>query len=48
MLSADEAAALMNTTTRNIFRRIEAGELHFLEIPGGGLFICCQSLENQS
>lgn len=44
MISPDEAAALLQTTARVIFRRVEAGELHFLEVEGGVLLICLASL----
>jgi hypothetical protein len=43
MLAPDEAAALSRTTTRAIFRRVEAGELHFIETASGALFICRNS-----
>ena len=44
MLSTDEAAALTQTTARAIFRRIEAGQLHFLEAASGALLVCRASL----
>jgi hypothetical protein len=44
MLTPGEAAALMRTTVRAIFRRVEAGELHFLEIDSGELLVCRNSL----
>ena len=45
MLEPDEAAVLTATTVRNIFRRVEAGELHFVESDGGVLLVCRTSLE---
>ena len=45
MLEPDEAAVLTATTVRNIFGRIEAGELHFVESDGGVLLVCRTSLE---
>jgi hypothetical protein len=45
MLAPDEAATLAQTTARAIFRRVEAGELHFLETAGGALLVCRASLE---
>ena len=48
MLTPDEAAALAGTTAREIFRRVEAGELHFLETADGALLICGgRLLENE-
>ena len=44
MLPAAEAAALVQTSARDIFRRVESGELHFLETGGGGLLVCRNSL----
>ncbi len=32
------------TTTRDIYRRIETGEVHNIEAPGGAVFICPRSL----
>jgi hypothetical protein len=45
MLAPEEAAALLRTTDRTIFRRVEAGELHYSETEGGGLIVCRNSLE---
>ena len=45
MLSPEDAAAVLETSARAIFRLIEAGELHFLETVGGGLLVCRNSLE---
>jgi hypothetical protein len=44
MLAADEAAELLQTTARAIFRRVESGELHFTETARGALRICLGSL----
>lgn len=44
MLTADAAAVLKQTTLREIFRRLEAGELHFVETGVGELLICSASL----
>ena len=33
-----------STTTRDIYRRIEAGEVHSIEAPDGEVFICARSL----
>lgn len=45
MLTPGEGAALLETTARAIFRRVEAGELHFRESTNGGLRVCRNSLE---
>ena len=45
MITPDEAAALVGVSSRVIYRAIEAGELHFLELPT--LFICRDSLQAQ-
>ena len=44
MLAPNEAAAIARTTARAIFRRVEAGELHFLETENGELLLCRNSL----
>ncbi|MEW6128139.1 MAG: hypothetical protein AB1757_13950 [Acidobacteriota bacterium] len=44
MLVPNEAAAMLQTTARNIYRRVEAGEVHFLETEDGVLLICRNSL----
>jgi predicted site-specific integrase-resolvase len=44
MLTPDEGAAIANVSTRAIYRWIEAGKLHFFEIPEGPLLICSTSL----
>ena len=40
MLTPEEAARLTGASTRDIYRRVEAGLIHFTEIPEGGLFVC--------
>ena len=44
MITPEEAAALAQVTTRTIYRRAEAGELHFAETPEDALLICSNSL----
>lgn len=44
MLTPDEAAALAQSTTRAIYRRVDAGELHYIETDDGALRICVNSL----
>ena len=40
MLKPDEVAAFVRITAGDFFRRVEAGELHFLETDTGELLIC--------
>ena len=44
MLAPEDVAALVHTTPRIIYRKVESNELHFIETSEGELFICCQSL----
>jgi len=44
ILTPTEAAQILSTTTRDIYRRIEAGEVHSIDSPAGALFICTRSL----
>jgi hypothetical protein len=44
MVSPDEAGALIAVSPREIYRRIEAGTVHFNEKPDGGLLVCLNSL----
>jgi len=46
MLAPDEAGRFRQTSAREIFRRVEAGELHFLETNEGSLLVCRESLEH--
>lgn len=48
MLTPTEFAQMQtpSTTTRDIYSRIEAGEVHSIEAPGGEVFICTGSLPN--
>ena len=41
------AAALLQTTAREIFRLTEAGEVHYLETGSGALLICSHSLQSR-
>ena len=45
MVTADEAALLCCVSSRTIYLRIEANELHFKETPDGLLLVCAKSLE---
>jgi hypothetical protein len=44
MVTADEAAILCRVSSRAIYLRIEAHELHFKETPDGLLLVCVNSL----
>jgi lipoate-protein ligase A len=44
MVTPEEAATLTQTTTRDLYRRVEAGEMHFAERPEGALLLCLNSL----
>ena len=44
MLTPDEAAALAQSTARDIYRRVEARELHSIETDAGALRVCLNSL----
>ena len=44
MLTPDEAAALAQRSTRDIYRRVEARELHSIETDDGALRVCVISL----
>jgi hypothetical protein len=44
MLSAEEAARRAGTSVRAIYRRVEAGEVHYAETPRGHLLICARSV----
>jgi excisionase family DNA binding protein len=43
-MTPDEAAAEVSVNARAIYRWLEAGRLHFTEIPGGSVMICENSL----
>ena len=45
MLSPEEAAANFDFSLREIYRGIENGSLHFIEIKKDTLFICINSLK---
>lgn len=44
MLRVEDASTLAGTTTRTIYRWIEADKLHFAESEKGLVLICAQSL----
>jgi hypothetical protein len=36
------AAELLGISPREVYRRVEGGSIHFIEIEGGKLLICCR------
>jgi hypothetical protein len=46
MLLLDEAVSFSAQNTRELIRRIDAGEIHALETGSGHLLVCQNSLEN--
>ena len=44
MVAANEAAMIARLSTREIYRLVEAGRLHFSEDQNGLLFVCFASL----
>ena len=46
LLSAEAAAVAARTSPREIYRRLESGNLHFQELPTGKIYICSASLRN--
>jgi hypothetical protein len=44
MVSVDEGAVLTCLSARAIYRRVEAGQLHFIETEEGLLLVCVHSL----
>lgn len=45
-ITANEAAAINQTTAREIFRMVEDGRIHFRETAQGSLLVCLESLTN--
>jgi len=44
MLTPDEAASLTSASTRELYRMVDAGEVHFIETPAGLIRVCLPSL----
>jgi excisionase family DNA binding protein len=44
MLTPHEAAVLRGVSQLTVYRWVESGRLHFIETPGGELFVCLASL----
>jgi hypothetical protein len=47
-IKPEEAAVLAGVSPRTIYRRVEAGLVHFVESPEGWLLICLSSLLDES
>jgi len=45
MVTPNEAAFIAGTDARAIFRKVESGQIHFIESANGALLICKRSLE---
>ena len=45
MISPQEASALTGLSLREIYQRVEAGSLHFIETQQGQLYICTNSID---
>ena len=43
-VTPEHAAIISNTDTRSIYRRIETGEVHFIESKDGPALVCLNSL----
>ena len=48
LVSPETAAVLGRTTTRTLYRLVEAGLVHFAETPEGLLFVCLRSLRQEA
>jgi excisionase family DNA binding protein len=44
IVTVEEAAVIAGVSSRTIYRRVEAGRIHFMETPEGFLLICRKSL----
>ena len=44
MITPDEAAVLTDLTAREIYSWVEAGLIHYLEMPGGFVVVCLDSI----
>jgi hypothetical protein len=48
MVTPESAAEILMTNPRAIYRRVETGDLHFIEVSAGELLICRESLRAQA
>lgn len=44
MVTPEEAMALAGENAREIYRWVEAGWVHYTEMPGGSLLVCLDSI----
>lgn len=44
LITPDQAAAMMNISSRIVYRWIEEAKLHFIEEPGQSIWICADSI----
>jgi excisionase family DNA binding protein len=44
MIQAEKAATVCRCSRRKIYRWVEEGQLHFIEMPGGDVLVCGRSL----
>lgn len=44
LVTAEEAARLINQSTRTVYRLVEERRLHYRETPNGSLLVCLDSL----
>ena len=45
MMTPEGAAELSGDSARDVYRRVEAGEVHFTETEDGKLLVCCNCLK---
>jgi hypothetical protein len=48
MVTPESAAEILMTNPRAVYRQVETGDLHFVEISAGELLICSESLRAQA
>ena len=46
MVTPEVAAVLSHFSPRAVYRRVEAGEIHFVETANGWLLVCLNSIAN--
>jgi len=48
MATIDQASAMGGVSSREIYREIELGNLHFMETPQGAVLVCFNSLNDSN
>ena len=48
MVTPGRAAEMLKTNARAIYRRVEEGDVHFVEAAARELLICCESLARKA